>query len=58
MCAFTSSFTVSQLADGPLDVDNVMSVLAVKKLSLAARAKQCQAVCGRKAGGILKLAAT
>jgi len=39
MCAFTSSFTVPHLADGPLDVDNVMSVLAVKKLSPAARAK-------------------
>ena len=39
MCTFTSSFTVPHLADGPLDVDNVMSVLAVKKLSPAARAK-------------------
>jgi hypothetical protein len=39
MCAFTSSFAVPHLADGPLDVDNVMPVLAVKKLSPAARAK-------------------
>ena len=39
MCAYTSSFTVPNLADGPLDVGNVTSVLAMKKLSPAARAK-------------------
>jgi hypothetical protein len=38
-CVLTSSFTVPHLADGPLDVGNAMSVLAVKKLSPAARAK-------------------
>ena len=39
MCAFTSSFAVPHLAGGSLDVDNIMPVLAVKKLSPAARAK-------------------